>query len=91
AARLAAARATPPDRVQDIAALMRGAGPLADNLLGFLPAGLETTAQAAAWGLYLRALDPEWQDAVYREALAADATDPTLPIGRQVVQETLRL
>mgnify|MGYP005989397245 FL=1 len=91
AARLAAARATPPDRVQDIAALMRGAGPLADNLLGFLPAGLETTAQAAAWGLYLLALYPDWQDAVYREALAADATAPTLPIGRQVVQETLRL
>ena len=93
AARLAAARAAPPDAVQDVPALLRGVGPLADNILGFMPAGVETSALAAAWALYLLALYPDWQEAVRAEAVAAAAmSDPAaLPLARQVAQETLRL
>ncbi len=92
--RLVTARASPPDRVQDIPALMRGVGPLADNVLGFMPAGYETSALAAAWAIYLLALFPDWQDAVRAEALNAENGGDrltTLPIARQVAQEVLRL
>ncbi len=90
AGRLAAAGADPPDLRQDIPALMRGAGPLADNILGFLPAGFETSALAAAWAVYALALHPEWQDAVRAEAMTAEGTS-ALPIATQVAQEVLRL
>ncbi len=94
AARLAKARAVPPDQTQDIPALLRGVGPLAENILGFMPAGFETSALAAAWALYLLALYPEWQDAVRAEAKEAGAPGnppAALPLTRQVAQETLRL
>jgi cytochrome P450 len=87
AARLADLRANPPDATQDIPALLRGVGPLADNILGSLPAGFETSALAAAWAVYLLALYPEWQDAVRAEAEAGG--EPVL--ARQVAQEVLRL
>lgn len=87
-ARLVAARASPPDQMQDIPALMRGIGPLADNILGFMPAGYETSALAASWAIYLLAAHPEWQDAVRAEAQNATGQ---LPIARQVAQEALRL
>lgn len=94
AARLAAARAAPPDPAQDLPALLRGAGPLADNILGFMLAGFETTALGAAWAIYLLALFPEWQEAVRAEAGAVGgeaAVTGALPLARQVVQEALRL
>jgi cytochrome P450 len=94
AKRLAKARARPPDAVQDIPAFMRGAGPLADNILGFMPAAYETSALAAAWGVYLLARYPEWQAKLRAEARAAtNATDrlAALPLAKQVAQETLRL
>lgn len=91
ATRLAAARASPPDARIDLPALLRGIGPLADNIRGFVAAGYETSALAAAWAIYLLANYQEWQDAVRAEAL--DATDDTtmLPMARQVAQEALRL
>ena len=94
AKRLADARAKPPDAVQDIPALMRDAGPLVDNILGFMPAAYETSAMAAAWGVYLLARYPEWQNKLRAEAQAtADAPDrlAALPLAKQVAQETLRL
>ncbi len=94
AERLATLRATPPDAAQDIPALLRGVGPLADNILGFMPAGFETSALAAAWAVYLLALNPDWQQAVRAEGQAAkdaDKTPHSLPIAYQVAQETLRL
>ena len=94
ATRLAAIRAAPPDLVQDLPALLRGIGPLADNILGTLPAAYETSAIAVAWALYLLALYPDWQDAVRKEAQQSandtDKPDP-LPVARMVAQETLRL
>lgn len=73
--------------------LMANAGPLADNMFGFLLAGLETTALAAAWSSWLLAFDPDWQDAVRAEARAVDpeATADSRPLARQVVQEAMRL
>jgi cytochrome P450 len=88
AERFATVRASPPDRVQDIPALLRGVGPLVDNILGLMPAGYETSALAAAWAVYLLALDPEWQEAVRAEAQNAPHQRP---LARQVAQETLRL
>jgi cytochrome P450 len=90
-ARLVAARSSPPDRVQDIPALMRGVGPLADNILGFMPAGYETSALAAAWAVHLLALYPDWQDAVRAEAQTSQNGTDQRPIARQVAQEALRL
>jgi cytochrome P450 len=89
AARLAAARAQPPDAVQDLPALLRGAGPLADNIMGTFPAAFETTAQGTSWALYLLALYPEWQDAL-RAAAENDGDDPS-PLALQIAQEALRL
>lgn len=94
AERLAALRSAPPDATQDIPALLRGIGPLADNILGFMPAGFETSALAAAWAIYLLALNPDWQEAVRDEGQTAKSVDNTphsLPIAYQVAQEALRL
>jgi cytochrome P450 len=89
-ARLVTARAQGPDAVHDFPAAMRLVGPMADNFLGTLPAGYETTARAVGWAIYLLARYPEWQDAVRAEALAA-GDDFALPVTRQVAQETMRL
>lgn len=94
AARLAAAHARPGPSGQNLLALLREAGPLADNALGFMVAGFETTALGAAWALYLLALHPDWQEAVRAEAEAAPADGDrlaALPLARQVAQEALRL
>lgn len=71
---------------------------LRDNLLTFIVAGHETTAQTLAWALYLIGHDTEAQDRARQEAQAAlggrvaGADDlPTLPYIRQIVDETLRL
>jgi cytochrome P450 len=73
--------------------LLRGSGPLEQNMLGFLVAGLGTTALGAAWAVWLLARYPNWQDKVRDEALAAPdnirADEPS--IARRVVQEALRL
>ncbi len=89
-ARLAEKRAHGPDAVQDLPAVMRGNGPVADNILGTLPAGFETTARAAAWAIWLLARYPLWQDRLREEALAA-GEGADLPIARMVAQETMRL
>ena len=93
AARLAAARAEPPDEAQDLPALLRGVGPLTDNILGFMLAGFGTTALAAAWAVYLLALYPEWQEKVRREALDANGSedDRAPATARLVAQEAMRL
>ncbi len=84
------AHATANEEPQDFPAAMRGAGPLADNMLGTLPAGFETTARAAGWAIYLLARSPAWQDAVRAEALATHNAS-ALSLTRQVVQEAMRL
>ena len=73
--------------------LMRGAGPLERNMLGFMIAGFGTTALGAAWAVYLLARYPEWQERIREEALAPpDGIDADQPsVARQVAQETLRL
>ena len=94
AARLGLLRAAAPDALPDVPALLRGAGPLSDNILGFMAAGFETSALAAAWAIYLLARYPAWQDAVRAEALAvgdAVAGSDAFPVARRVAQETLRL
>ena len=90
AADMAEKRAHGPDAVQDMPALMRGSGPLQDNILGFMPAGFETSARAVAWGLYLLARYPDWQERLRKEALAC-ADNQQRPLARQVAQEALRL
>jgi cytochrome P450 len=40
-----------------------------DNILTFLIAGHETTAQALSWTLYLLARFPNWQELVRQELL----------------------
>lgn len=73
--------------------LMRGSGPLEENMLGFMISGLGTTSLAAAWALWLLARYPEWQEKLREEALAAPdgnrAEEPS--IARQVAQEAMRL
>ena len=71
---------------------------LRDNLLTFIVAGHETTAQTIAWALYLMGHDPDVQDRARTEAQAAlqgraaGADDlPSLPYVRQIIDETLRL
>jgi cytochrome P450 len=67
-------------------------GPLEQNMLGFLIAGLGTTALGLGWAIYLLARYPEWQ-----ERMRQDAADPfgsaagPHSIGRMVAQEALRL
>lgn len=90
AAAIADKRASGPDELADLPALMRGHGPLADNILGFMPAGFETTARAIGWGLFLLARHPEWQERLRAEARAS-ADGAERPLARQVAQESLRL
>lgn len=69
-----------------------------DNLLTFVAAGYETSANTLAWGLYLLALYPEAQTALRREVMAACADGPipfhsleAMPALLAHVRETLRL
>lgn len=71
---------------------------LRDNLLTFIVAGHETTAQTLAWALYLMGHDTQAQDRARAEAQTvlkgrvAGADDlEALPYIRRVIDETLRL
>lgn len=71
---------------------------LRDNLLTFIVAGHETTAQTLAWALYLMGHDSEAQDRARTEAQyvlqgrVACANDLSeLPYIRAIIDETLRL
>ena len=81
------------DNGRHLPTLLRGMGPLAENMLGFMIAGLGTTALGTAWAAYLLARYPEWQEKIRQEALAApdgiSADEPS--VARQVAQEALRL
>jgi cytochrome P450 len=71
---------------------------VANNVLTFLAAGHETTANALAWGSYLLAQFP-WADArlvqefndVLKGASASNADYERLPFARAFIDETLRL
>ena len=77
----------------DMIALLEGIGPVRDNILGLMPAAMDTTVSGASWTLYTLARCPEWQARVAQEARACGAvlTLDKLPLTRRVVQETLRL
>lgn len=69
-----------------------------DNLLTFVVAGHETSANAIAWGSYLLALHPEMQARLRAEIRAITPTDPItfediqqMPLLRAHIKETLRL
>jgi cytochrome P450 len=71
---------------------------LRDNLLTFIVAGHETTAQTLAWALYLMGHDEAAQERARAEAetalrgRAAQADDlEALPYIRRIIDETLRL
>jgi len=90
AERLAVIRSHSPGGDQHLPSLLRGRGPVPDNIFGFMLAGLETTALGAAWAIYLLALYPEWQEAIRAEVTRGDETQ-ALSISRQVAMEALRL
>lgn len=72
--------------------LLRAAGPIEQNMLGFMIAGLGTTALGLAWAAYLLARYPEWQSKIREEANALGGIAAEEPsAARQVVQEALRL
>jgi len=69
-----------------------------DNLLTFVAAGYETSANTIAWGLYLLAMHPEAQSAIRQEVRTACKDGPIayedlpkLPLLQAHVKETLRL
>lgn len=68
-----------------------------DNLVTFLLAGHETTAQALTWTLYLLALFPEWQERARAEVMAVAGGKvgrehlPQLPLIESIFQEAMRL
>ena len=67
------------------------------NIVTFIGAGHETTANALTWTLYLLSQSPEWRERVEAEIDAA--FDPAklggprraLPVTRAVLEEALRL
>ena len=68
----------------------------ADNAITFYVAGHETTANALAWTMYCLAAQPELQEEVRAEAVAAIAHPAAmrfeqLPLLKQIFEETLRL
>jgi hypothetical protein len=73
--------------------LLRGSGPIEENMLGFMISGLGTTAAGAAWAAWLLARYPDWQEKVREEATAAPAAGRAAgsSVARQVAQEALRL
>ncbi len=67
---------------------------MVDHVAIFFLAGHETSASALAWGLYLLAIYPEWQEKVEDEAagFSGDFSDLSkLRVTRDVFRETLRL
>jgi cytochrome P450 len=90
---LAARRGADDDRGDDMIALLEGVGPLQDNILGLMPAAMDTTVWGASWALYTLASQPEWQARVAQEARDCGGTFTLdrLPETRRVVQEVLRL
>jgi cytochrome P450 len=71
---------------------------LADNLLGFIIAGHETTASTLTWALFLLAAHPPTLQRVREEVAAVAGNEPIGPahVGqlvfvRRVVSETMRL
>lgn len=69
-----------------------------DNLLTFVVAGYETSANTLAWALYLLAMNPDVQDMLRHEVLAACPEGPIayervadMPLLLSHVRETLRL
>ena len=67
------------------------------NIVTFIGAGHETTANALTWTLYLLSQAPDWRARVEAEIDSqfdpADETDPTerLPVTRAVFEEAMRL
>ena len=69
-----------------------------DNLLTFVVAGHETSANALAWGYYLLALNPDVQTAIHREVMSICPDGPigfedvkNMSLLRAHIKETLRL
>ncbi len=69
-----------------------------DNLLTFVVAGHETSANALAWGYYLLALNPEMQARIRHEIRSVRSDGPiefsdleSMPLLRAHIKETLRL
>jgi cytochrome P450 len=89
ASKLAANRS----RGGDMIALLEGVGPVEDNILGLMPAAMDTTVAGASWALFVLASRPDWQARVAEEAsaCAGEFTLDRLPLTRRVVQEVLRL
>ena len=82
----------PHENGRHLPTLLRAAGPVEDNMLGFMIAGLGTTALGLAWAAYLLARYPEWQDRIREEASASGGIAIEEPsVARQVAQEALRL
>ena len=102
---LIATGATPPEDLLTL--LLRAADPetgrglseedVRANIVTFIDAGHETTANALTWTLYLLSQAPDWRARVEAEIDAhfdpADETDPTerLPVTRAVFEEAMRL
>nr|WP_246754219.1 cytochrome P450 [Bradyrhizobium diazoefficiens] len=66
------------------------------NILTFLSAGHETTANALAWSIFLLSQSPEWRAQVQEEAereldAPVDGVAERLVVTRAVVEEALRL
>jgi cytochrome P450 len=70
---------------------------VAANIVTFIGAGHETTANALAWSLYLLSQTPDVREAVEAEAdaagddVVASAVDERLPMTKAVVEEAMRL
>jgi len=62
-----------------------------DNVMTFIFAGHETTANTLAWTLYLLSQFPEVDAKVAVEVRAADGDIARMPYTRQVLEESLRL
>ena len=66
-----------------------------DNILTFIFAGHETTANTVAWTLYLLSLFPEWDERVAAEAASLGSNSAcnleVLPVARCVIEESMRL
>jgi len=90
---LAARRSAGESTGDDMIALLEGVGPVEDNILGLMPAAMDTTVWGTSWALYTLASQPEWQAKVAREARDCGGTFSLdrLPVTRRVVQEALRL
>lgn len=77
----------------DMISMLSGIGPTEDNILGLMPAAMDTTVSGASWALYTLASLPQWQSRVADEARACGGkyTADALPLTRRVVKEALRL